>query len=62
MTIIDLWRVSEDISKLRTYKLYEGGQTLVTVEDILAVLKRHTKEIRHEKDKGIHIREDNRNK
>lgn len=58
IAITNVWEVADEISKLQTYKLYSGGEKLVELEDVLRILRKHTKEIRNE---SVHIGKDHRN-
>lgn len=44
--MIDLWKMAGEIAKLQTYKLFEGGEKLVELEEVLAIIRKYIVENR----------------
>lgn len=50
--MIDLWKMAGEIAKLQTYKLFEGGEKLVELEEVLAIIRKYVVEANREVNDG----------
>lgn len=48
----DLWKMAGEIAKLQTYKLFEGGEKLVELEEVLAIIRKYVVEANREVNDG----------
>ena len=48
----DLWKMAGEIAKLQTYKLFEGGEKLVELEEVLAIIRKYVVEANSEVNDG----------